>query len=719
MAKELTFEVDGMTCASCAMRIERVLSKRDDVSEAIVNYAGGEARVAFDNDVDEAELVAAVQKIGYDMRPATDDRPSQSEKYSEEARAQWRKFLGAAVLTIPAILLAMTAMESTASQIAQWMLVTPVEFWFGWQFHEAAAKRLKARGANMDTLVSLGTLAAYFYSVWAFFADQPVFFETAAAIVSFILLGRYFEARAKGRASRAITKLLELGAKEATVIRDGETMVVSISDVVPGDLMKVMPGSKIPTDGTISEGATSVDESMLTGESTPVDKSIGDSVFGATINQQGVIVVRATNVGTKTALHQIVKLVEAAQASKAPVQRLADRVSGVFVPIVLLLSLITVVGWALSDVGSVAAVQRAIAVVIIACPCALGLATPTAIMVGSGRGAELGIVFKGADIFERARSIDVVLFDKTGTLTRGAMTLTEFVTVDGQDNQFLERVAGVESGSEHPVARAIQLGVEERDLNARAATNHVAIPGRGITALVDEVTVTVGKAKLLADEGLAIAQVLLDAIEEYESKGQTAFLAGWNGEAMGVLAVADSIRSTSRAAVKGLQGLGVQVAMITGDNHRTAAAIAEQLGIDRVLADVMPGEKANEVARLQAEGLRVAFVGDGVNDAPALTQADLGMAVGTGVDIAIEAGDVILMSGDPLLVEISLDLARKTFRTIQQNLFWAFFYNVAMIPLAAFGFLGPMLASAAMASSSVSVVTNSLRLKRYRSNPRN
>lgn len=719
MAKELTFEVDGMTCASCAMRIERVLSKRDDVSEAIVNYAGGEARVAFDDDVDEAELVAAVQKIGYDMRPATEDRQSQSEKYSEEARAQWRRFLGAALLTLPAMLLAMANLESTASHIAQWALVTPVEFWFGWQFHEVAAKRLKAGGANMDTLVSLGTLAAYFYSVWAFFADQPVFFETAGAIVSFILLGRYFEARAKGRASRAITKLLELGAKEATVIRDGETMIVSISDVVPGDLMKVMPGSKIPTDGTISEGATSVDESMLTGESTPVDKSVGDSVFGATINQQGVIIVQATNVGTRTALHQIVKLVEDAQASKAPVQRLADRVSGVFVPIVLLLSLITVIAWVLSDVGSVTAIQRAIAVVIIACPCALGLATPTAIMVGSGRGAELGIVFKGADIFERARSIDVVLFDKTGTLTRGAMTLTEFVTVDGQDDQFLERVAGVESGSEHPVARAIQLGVEERDLNAREATNHVAIPGRGITALVDGVTVTVGKAKLLADEGLIIPQVLLDAIEEYESKGQTAFLAGWNGEAMGALAVADSIRSTSRTAIKGLQDLGVQVAMITGDNHRTAAAIAAQLGIDRVLADVMPGEKANEVARLQAEGLRVAFVGDGVNDAPALTQADLGMAVGTGVDIAIEAGDVILMSGDPLLVEISLDLARKTFRTIQQNLFWAFFYNVAMIPLAAFGFLGPMLASAAMASSSVSVVTNSLRLKRYRSNPRN
>ncbi len=718
MTKELTFEVDGMTCASCAMRIERVLSKRDDVSTAIVNYAGGEARVSLDDSVNEDDLIAAVHKIGYEMRIPTEERISQTEKYSEEARRQWRRFLGAALLTLPAMVLAMTGMESTGAHIAQWVLVTPVEFWFGWQFHEAAAKRLKSGGANMDSLVSLGTLAAYFYSVWAFFANEPVFFETAGAIISFILLGRYFEARAKGRASQAITKLLELGAKEATVMRNGETMVVAISDVVPGDRIKVMPGSKIPTDGNIVEGATSVDESMLTGESTPVDKNTGDSVYGATINQQGMIVVEATNVGTDTALHQIVKLVEDAQASKAPVQRLADRVSGVFVPIVILLSILTLIGWILADAGSVTALQRAIAVVIIACPCALGLATPTAIMVGSGRGAELGIVFKGADIFERARDIDVVLFDKTGTLTRGAMTLTEFLTTDGQDALFLERVAGVEAGSEHPVARAIQLGVEERDLTARPATDHQAIPGRGITAMVDGVRVTVGKAKLLADEGLLIPQALLEAIEKYESKGQTAFLAGWDGQAMGALAVADSIRPSSVAAVRGLQEMGVQVAMITGDNHRTAVAIASQLGIERVLADVMPGEKASEVARLQGEGLQVAFVGDGVNDAPALTQADLGMAVGTGVDIAIEAGDVILMSGDPLLVEASLDLARRTFRTIQQNLFWAFFYNVAMIPLAAFGFLGPMLASAAMASSSVSVVTNSLRLKRYRRNPR-
>ena len=716
MTKELTFEVDGMTCASCAMRIERVLSKREDVSEAIVNYAGGEARVSLAEEVNEAELVAAVQKIGYDMRVATDGRQSQTEKYSEEASHQWKRFVGAAILTIPTMVLAMAVMESTASHIAQWVLVTPVEFYFGWQFHEAAAKRLRSGGANMDTLVSLGTLAAYFYSVWAFFAHEPVFFETAGAIISFILLGRYFEARAKGRASQAITKLLELGAKEATVLRDGETVVIPISDLVPGDHMKVLPGSKIPTDGTIVEGSSSIDESMLTGESTPVDKSTGDSVYGATINQQGVLVVEATNVGTKTALHQIVQLVEDAQASKAPVQKLADRVSGVFVPIVLLLSLITLVAWILADAGSVTALQRAIAVVIIACPCALGLATPTAIMVGSGRGAELGIIFKGADIFERARAVDVVLFDKTGTLTRGAMTLTDFLTIDGKDDLFLERVAGVETGSEHPVARAIQLGVEERDLTARPASDHLAVPGRGITAVVDGLTVTVGKAKLLADEGLLIPDTLLEAIERYESRGQTAFLAGWSGQAMGALAVADSIRETSIAAVKGLQKLGVQVAMITGDNHRTAMAIADQLGIQRVLADVMPGEKANEVARLQAEGLQVAFVGDGVNDAPALTQADLGMAVGTGVDIAIEAGDVILMSGDPLLVETSLDLARQTFRTIQQNLFWAFFYNVAMIPLAAFGFLGPMLASAAMASSSVSVVTNSLRLKRYKRN---
>ena len=714
MATELTFEVDGMTCASCAMRIERVLSKSEDVDTAIVNYAGGEARVSVSDNVDQAALVAAVQKIGYDMRAATEDRQSQAEKYSEEASIHWRRFLGAALLTLPAMVLAMAGIESTWSLLTQWALVTPVEFYFGWQFHQAAAKRLKSGSANMDTLVSLGTLAAYGYSAWAFFADQPVFFETAGAIVSFILLGRYFEARAKGRASQAITKLLELGAKEATVIRSGEEVVVPIAEVLPGDLIKVMPGSKIPTDGTISDGVTSVDESMLTGESTPVDKTTGDAVYGATINQQGAIVMEATAVGTQTALHQIVRLVEDAQASKAPVQRLADRVSGIFVPAVLVLSLLTLVAWLLADVESVTAIQRAIAVIIIACPCALGLATPTAIMVGSGRGAELGIVFKGADIFERARDIDVVLFDKTGTLTRGAMTLTEFVTIDGADDLFLERVAGVESGSEHPVARAIQLGVEERNLTARAATGFEAIPGRGINAMVDGLQVTVGKAKLLADQGLLIPQLLLEAIEAYESKGQTAFLAGWNGEAMGALAVADSIRPTSRLAVDRLHALGVDVAMITGDNHRTATAIADQLGIKRVLADVLPGDKANEVSRLQAEGLQVAFVGDGVNDAPALTQADLGMAVGTGVDIAIEAGDVILMSGDPLLVETSLDLARSTFRTIQQNLFWAFFYNVAMIPLAAFGFLGPMLASAAMASSSVSVVTNSLRLRRYR-----
>ena len=714
MAEEITFEVDGMTCASCAMRIERVLSKQGTVESAIVNYAGGEARVIVDDDASHADLVAAVNKIGYDMAIATDDRQSQAEKYSEESRAQWRLFVGAAALTIPAMVLAMAGIEETWSQIAQWVLITPVEFWFGWQFHEAAAKRIKSGGANMDTLVSLGTLAAYGYSAWAFFAEQPVFFETAGAIITFILLGRYFEARAKGRASQAITKLLELGAKEAVILREGVTMTVPIAEVRVGDRMQVKPGSKIPTDGEIVEGATSIDESMLTGESTPVEKAPGDRVYGATINQQGSVVIEATKVGKHTALHQIVRMVEDAQASKAPVQKLADQVSAVFVPIVLVLSAITLIAWLFTDVTTTSAVQRAIAVIIIACPCALGLATPTAIMVGSGRGAELGIVFKGAEPFERSRSIDAVLFDKTGTLTRGAMTLTAVTTNHGQDDLFLERVAGVESGSEHPVARAIQLGIEERDLVARPATNFAAIAGQGITATVDELEITVGKAKLLADRGMFISNKLLEAIDEFESAGQTAFLAGWDGEAQGALAVADSLRPTSHQAVQQLQALGVEVAMITGDNQRTAEAIADLLGITRVLADVLPGDKAAEVARLQAEGLRVAFVGDGVNDAPALTQADLGMAVGTGVDVAIEAGDVILMSGDPLLVGTSLELARRTFRTIQQNLFWAFVYNTLMIPLAAFGLLGPMLASAAMASSSVSVVTNSLRLRRYR-----
>ena len=714
--EDLVFEVEGMTCASCAVRVERVLSKQDSVDEAVVNFAGGEARVHVRPGTDPAALAAAVQKIGYELSLVEEDteRQSQVEKYTEEQAQQWRTFLWAALFTLPVMVLAMAGPDATWSLALQWALITPVEFIFGAQFHTAAAKRLRSFSANMDTLVSLGTLAAYGFSIWAFFTDTPVFFETAGAIITFILLGRFFEARAKGNASAAITKLLELGAKEATVLRQGRELKVAIEEVNRGDLLLVRPGEKIPTDGVITEGATSLDESMLTGESVPVDKTVGDEVFGATINQQGRIVVEVRKVGNQTALHQIVRLVEDAQASKAPIQNLADRISGVFVPIVIAIALATFFIWWAASGDVATAVRNGVAVLIIACPCALGLATPTAIMVGSGRGAELGVIFKGADIFERSRDIDTVVFDKTGTLTRGMMTLAEVVpAADVDERRFLHLVASLEAASEHPVARAVALGAELRDLELLTATEFENLPGRGVRGRVDEVAISVGTNKFMADEGLVVPAELAEAMERLEAQGHTAFIAGWDGEAQGVLAVADTLRPSAPPAVQQLHDMDVQVAMITGDNHRTAAAIAAQVGIDRVLAEVLPGDKAAEVARLQAEGARVAFAGDGINDAPALTQADLGMAIGTGTDIAIEAGDVILMSGDPLLVRTALRLARATFRTIKQNLFWAFFYNVAMIPLAALGFLNPMFAAAAMATSSVTVVSNSLRLRRF------
>lgn len=717
----LVFEVDGMTCASCAARVERILNKQDVVANAVVNFAGGEARVELDPATFDAEsigqLSAAVDKIGYGLNlvEEDDERVSQVEKYTEEYRAQLRNFWGAAVFAIPAMILAMAVPDSRGNVLAQWLLVTPVVFWFGRQFHIAAGTRLKNFTANMDTLVSLGTLAAYFFSIWAFTADEPVFFETAGAIVGFILLGRVFEAKAKGNASAAVTKLLELGAKEATVMRDGREVVVSIDDVRQGDVVVVRPGEKIPSDGVIVEGQSSVDESMLTGESMPVDKSVGHNVYGATLNQQGRILVEVTTTGSETALRQIVKLVEDAQASKAPIQKLADRISAVFVPIVITISALTFLGWYLAtgDLGN--AVATAVAVIIIACPCALGLATPTAIMVGSGRGAELGIIFKGAEVFEEARTIDTVVFDKTGTLTRGLMNLTDVVTDDGVDEaHFLKLVGSLESASEHPVARAVALGVEERDIELESPSDFENVPGRGVSGTVRGTAVVAGTTKFLADRGLRFTEHLEQALAALESEGKTAFAAGWDGDVQGILAVADTLRPSSTRAISDLAGMGISVAMITGDNHRTAEAIAHELDIPNFMAEVMPGEKSLEIERLQASGQQVAFVGDGINDAPALTRADLGMAIGTGTDIAIEAGDLILMSGDPILASTAVSLARATFSTIKQNLFWAFFYNVAMIPLAAAGFLNPMFAAAAMATSSVSVVTNSLRLRRFR-----
>lgn len=709
----LTFDVEGMTCASCAVRVERVLNRQEGV-EAIVNYAGGEARVEALESVDVDALRAAVSKIGYEIHLVADDeeRVSQVDRYSEEERYQWRNFLLAALFTAPVMILGMLGPDERWNHLVQLVLVTPVEFVFGWQFHKVAAKQLRSFGANMDTLVSVGTLSAYLFSIWSMVAGGAVFFETAGAIITFILLGRFFEARAKGRASAAITKLLELGAREARVLRAGSEMMVPIDDVRTGDLMLIKPGEKIPTDGAVVEGSSAVDESMLTGESIPVDKSTGMDVFGATLNQQGLLTVRATRIGKQTALQQIVKLVADAQASKAPIQNLADRVSSVFVPIVILIAVTTFAVWMAVDGNTESAVRAAVAVLIIACPCALGLATPTAIMVGSGRGAELGVVFKGAQIFERARSIDTVVFDKTGTLTRGLMSLAE-VDTDEDLATFLYLAGSVEAASEHPVARAVALGAEEHEIELATPQEFQNFPGYGVVGTIDGTVVTVGSTKFLADHGHLISERYSESLDRCAAAGQTAFLVGWDGEARGTLSVADVVRETSGPAVAHLRSLGVRVAMLTGDNKLTADSIARTVGIDHVMAEVMPGEKAAEVARLQAEGRQVAFVGDGINDAPALTRADLGMAVGTGTDIAIEAGDVILMSGDPALTNTAMRLARSTFVTIKQNLFWAFFYNTAMIPLAAFGLLNPMFAAAAMASSSVTVVANSLRLRRF------
>jgi cation-transporting ATPase V len=711
----IVFDVEGMTCASCALRIERVLSRQQGVSSATVNFAGQEARVETLPGTDVEALEAAVAHIGYRVTPVQPDEQltTVSERYGEEARYQRRNVIAAAVLAVPVFLLSMLGnMEATWLRALVWGLATPVEFVFGWQFHRTAAKRLRSFGANMDTLVSLGTLTAYGYSVWAFFTGEHLFFETAAVIITFILLGRFFEARAKGRASHAVARLLELGAKEAQVRRFGVEVAVPIAEVRPGDLMVVRPGERVPTDGTVVEGESSVDESMLTGESHAVQRRPGDQVFGATVNQQGHLVVEATKVGADTALAQIVDLVEEAQATRAPVQHLADRIAGVFVPVVMTIALVTFALWLILGGDAGRAVRAAVAVLVIACPCALGLATPTAIMVGSGRGAELGVLFKGADIFEQAHLVDTVVFDKTGTLTRGAMTLQRLETTEDK-TRALYLTASLESASEHPVARAVVLGAEEAGLTLGSVSHFTSRPGLGVQGSVDGVEVLAGHPRLFVDAGWAVPPPLAATLAEMGASGHTAFLAGWGGEARAALSVADALRPSAAPAVESLRSRGVEVAMITGDNQLTADTIASGLGITRVLAEVLPADKADEVARLHGEGRTVAFVGDGINDAPALTRADLGMAVGTGTDVAIEAGDVVLMSGDPSLVSTALSLAAATFRTIRQNLFWAFAYNSAAIPLAAAGILDPMIAAAAMAASSVSVVSNSLRLRRF------
>ena len=706
--------LEGMSCASCAMRIERTLNELEGV-EATVNYATEQATVDYDQGraaVDD--LIHAVEAAGYrasiEARVAADDTA---------ARRLLTRLLVAAVLTVPLVVLAMVPpLQFDGWEWVAAALATPVVLWAGSDFHRAAVLNARHLAATMDTLISIGTLAAWTWSVVALLAleDAHTYFEVGAAVTTLVLLGRFLEAGAKRRSSAAIRGLLELGAKEARVLRGGVEALVPVAEVRPGDLFVVRPGEKIATDGVVEDGTAAIDQSMLTGEPIPMEIGPGDQVVGATVNTSGRLVVRATRVGAETALAQIAHLVEEAQSGKAPVQRLADRVSSVFVPIVLGISLATLVGWLVLTGDGTAAFTASVAVLIIACPCALGLATPTALMVGTGRGAQLGIVIKGPEILERTRRVTTVVLDKTGTVTEGRMWVADVVPANGVERSEILRLAGaVEDASEHPVARAIAGRAREELGRLPAAERFSSRAGLGAEATVDGHSVVVGRPSLLASRGLALPAELVPRRDEAQAEGGTVVAVGWDGAVRGLVHVDDRLKPTSEEAVAELRSLGLEPVLLTGDNERTARSVAEAVGIEQVVANVLPHDKVAEVRRLQEAGKVVAMVGDGVNDAPALAQADLGLAVGTGADVAIEASDLTLVSGDLRAAADAIRLARRTLRTIEGNLFWAFAYNVAAIPLAAAGLLDPIVAAAAMALSSVFVVTNSLRLRRFRS----
>jgi heavy metal translocating P-type ATPase len=713
LAEELEVAVEGMTCASCANRVQKVLARQPGVAGVMVNLANHRAVLRYDPASTDLEgLQSAVRKIGYTITPTAG--LAEPDGGHDERQVWRRRALVSGPLSLAVLAVSMIAMHSPAGRWTAFALTVPVQFWAGWPFLRTAARRALERTASMDTLIALGTLAAFFYSTYSLLVGGDLYFDTAALIIFFIVLGRYFEARAKGRASGAIRKLLELGAKDARLLLDGEERMVPVHQVGVGDLVRVRPGEKIPVDGVVVSGISAVDESMLTGESVPVDKQPGASVAGATFNTNGALTIRATAVGGQTVLAQIVRLVGEAQATKAPVQRLADRVSAIFVPIVALVAVGTLAGWWAVARDPMSGLLAAVAVLIVACPCSLGLATPTAIMVGTGRGAELGVLVKGGDVLERSKSVQVVVFDKTGTLTEGRMALVDVRIAAGDDEAVvLRRAAAAEAFSEHPLGRAIVSGGTARGIPLPPADEFSAVAGNGVQATVEGTTVLVGRRTFMAARGLVLTEELQHAASELEGIGRSAVLVGWDRRVRGVLGIADQVKSNAREVVSRLQALGLDVAMITGDNRRTAEAIAREAGIDVVLAEVLPEDKVTEIGRLQQSGRTVAMVGDGINDAPALVQADLGIAIGTGTDVAIESADVILMSGDVEGVVAAINLARRTLRVIRQNLFWAFAYNTAAIPLAALGLLNPIVAGAAMGFSSVSVVGNSLRLRRF------
>ena len=737
-------EIGGMTCASCAMRIEKKLNKLDGVV-ATVNYATEKAKVTVPDGYDPALLIAEVEKTGYTAalpvpRGAKKDSASAGggEGEDPELTSLRNRLIGAIVLTVPVIAMAMVpAWQFTYWQWASLALAAPVIVWAAWPFHKAAWANLKHGTATMDTLISMGTSAAFLWSLYALFlgtAGTPgmthpfefalapsdgaanIYLEVGAGVTMFILAGRYFEKRSKKQAGAALRALLELGAKEVSVLRGDVETKIPVEDLQVGDEFVVRPGEKIATDGVVVSGTSAVDESMLTGESVPVEVSAGDTVTGATTNAGGRLVIRATRIGSDTQLAQMAKLVEDAQTGKAEVQRLADRISGVFVPIVIVIAAAALGGWLGAGFPVSAAFTAAVAVLVIACPCALGLATPTALLVGTGRGAQMGVLIKGPEVLESTRKIDTVVLDKTGTVTTGKMTLVDVVVEPGTDRTELLRLAGaLEDASEHPIAQAIAKGATQEVGALLTPEDFANIEGKGVQGVVDGHAVLVGRESLLAEWSQVLSPELAATKARAEGEGKTVVAVGWDGRARGILVVADTVKPTSAEAIAQLKAIGLTPVLLTGDNEAVARQIAAEVGIDEVIAEVLPKDKVDVVTRLQAEGKVVAMIGDGVNDAPALAQADLGLAMGTGADVAIEASDITLVRGDLRSAVDAIRLSRKTLGTIKTNLFWAFAYNVAAIPVAALGMLNPMLAGAAMALSSVFVVGNSLRLRGFRS----
>jgi Cu+-exporting ATPase len=743
----IDLEIGGMSCASCAARIEKKLNKVDGVV-ASVNYATEKAHAEVPDGIHAQDLIDVVERTGYS---ASLPQPSATESVPEEPRAAEdpqtaslrRRLIGAVAMTVPVVAVSMIPpLQFDHWGFACLVPATSVVFWAGWPFHRSTLVNLRHGGVTMDTLITVGTLAAYVWSVLALFvghAGDPgmhhsfsltisrgdgldaIYLEAASAVVTLVLLGRYLEARSKRRAGAALRALLEMGAKDVAVLRPGMSghpveQRVPVSALAVGDEFVVRPGETIATDGVVARGTGAVDASMLTGESVPVEVAVGDEVTGATVNAGGRLIVRATRVGGDTQLARMARMVEDAQSGKASVQRLADRIAGVFVPAVIVIAVVTLIGWLLAGQTAAFAGGAAVAVLIIACPCALGLATPTALLVGTGRGAQMGVLIKGPEVLESARRIDTVVLDKTGTVTTGTMTLQEVIVAPGERTEDVVRYAGgVEDASEHPIARAVAAGARARGVALPEVPDMANLAGLGVRGRAEGHEVLVGRLQLLADHDMPLPDTLADAVSAGREQGRTMIAVGWDGRARGVLAVADEVRPTSARAIAELDALGLGTVLLTGDEETVARQVARDVGIDHVVAGVLPQDKLAQVRALQAQGHRVAMVGDGVNDAPALATADLGIAIGAGTDVAIEAADVTLVRDDLLAAVDAIRLSRRTLRTIGGNLFWAFAYNTAAIPVAAFGLLNPMLAGAAMAFSSVFVVTNSLRLRRFRS----